>query len=389
MDSGNSGSPQSSDGGDESYESRAAAGDDSIFINTHPPQPLFDPYANYTQQFHHPNPNHFNNPNAAWAGSTSVRPDPILNHHDAINFSMHSSVGADENNPGDGTSTSAAVRNPKKRSRASRRAPTTVLTTDTTNFRSMVQEFTGIPAPPFGDSSFLRSNRLDNLFGSRSASFDVAAAAYLRRPFPQQTAPTPPFLVSSSATNNITTSLPTPNNLLLNLNSSNESQNPLFSSLLQSNTSKFIFSNSSVTASRPGHSQGPFEIPAHLKTGPGLDGFGPGGHGNHVAATLNGIPGLIFSDQATARNDRPDNTGNENAATWRSDDNNSNNNGVGTHSERDGYNNQAQMKPVHGGFDFTGSSSNFPGEKGPENIGRTIGGDQGMVESWINSSEKK
>ncbi|KAK7351178.1 hypothetical protein VNO77_10432 [Canavalia gladiata] len=44
-------------------------------------------------------------------------------------------------------------KNSKKRSRASRRAPTTVLTTDTTNFRSMVQEFTGIPAPPFSPSS--------------------------------------------------------------------------------------------------------------------------------------------------------------------------------------------------------------------------------------------
>ena len=56
------------------------------------------------------------------------------------------------------------VRNPKKRSRASRRAPTTVLTTDTTNFRAMVQEFTGIPAQPFTSSSFPRT-RLD-LFAS-------------------------------------------------------------------------------------------------------------------------------------------------------------------------------------------------------------------------------
>ncbi|CAN6219570.1 unnamed protein product [Urochloa humidicola] len=37
---------------------------------------------------------------------------------------------------------------PRKRPRASRRPPTTVLTTDTSNFRAMVQEFTGIPAPP-------------------------------------------------------------------------------------------------------------------------------------------------------------------------------------------------------------------------------------------------
>ncbi|KAH9315819.1 hypothetical protein KI387_024446, partial [Taxus chinensis] len=37
----------------------------------------------------------------------------------------------------------------KKRSRASRRAPTTLLSTDTSNFRAMVQQFTGIPESPY------------------------------------------------------------------------------------------------------------------------------------------------------------------------------------------------------------------------------------------------
>ncbi|KAI4389203.1 hypothetical protein MLD38_001453 [Melastoma candidum] len=55
-----------------------------------------------------------------------------------------------------------AAKNPRKRTRASRRAPTTVLTTDTSNFRAMVQEFTGFPAPPFSGS-----RKLD-LFGSGS-----------------------------------------------------------------------------------------------------------------------------------------------------------------------------------------------------------------------------
>jgi hypothetical protein len=41
----------------------------------------------------------------------------------------------------------------KKRSRASRRAPTTLLNTDPSNFRAMVQRFTGIPETPFGYSS--------------------------------------------------------------------------------------------------------------------------------------------------------------------------------------------------------------------------------------------
>ncbi|CAL5061530.1 unnamed protein product [Urochloa decumbens] len=47
------------------------------------------------------------------------------------------------------SSSAAPLRKPpRKRPRASRRPPTTVLTTDTSNFRAMVQEFTGIPAPP-------------------------------------------------------------------------------------------------------------------------------------------------------------------------------------------------------------------------------------------------
>ncbi|RHN69024.1 hypothetical protein MtrunA17_Chr3g0120291 [Medicago truncatula] len=37
----------------------------------------------------------------------------------------------------------------RRRSRASRRTPTTLLNTDTTNFRAMVQQFTGGPIAPF------------------------------------------------------------------------------------------------------------------------------------------------------------------------------------------------------------------------------------------------
>ncbi|XP_058072131.1 uncharacterized protein LOC131221060 [Magnolia sinica] len=37
----------------------------------------------------------------------------------------------------------------RRRSRASRRAPVTLLNTDTTNFRAMVQQFTGVPTAPF------------------------------------------------------------------------------------------------------------------------------------------------------------------------------------------------------------------------------------------------
>ncbi|PON39835.1 VQ motif containing protein [Parasponia andersonii] len=40
----------------------------------------------------------------------------------------------------------------RRRSRASRRTPTTLLNTDTTNFRAMVQQFTGGPSAPFAAS---------------------------------------------------------------------------------------------------------------------------------------------------------------------------------------------------------------------------------------------
>lgn len=80
------------------------------------------------------------------------------------------------------------VRNPRKRSRASRRTPTTVLTTDTANFRAMVQEFTGIPAPPF----FAAPSAM------RSGPLGVPQAPnYLLRPFAQKLQPLQPPVVSS------------------------------------------------------------------------------------------------------------------------------------------------------------------------------------------------
>ncbi|KAI3806773.1 hypothetical protein L1987_22688 [Smallanthus sonchifolius] len=75
-----------------------------------------------------------------------LNPQPLVTSNANIGGkSTHHQVGASTNNP-------------KKRTRASRRAPTTVLTTDTTNFRQMVQEFTGIPPAPL-------SRRLDVFSG--------------------------------------------------------------------------------------------------------------------------------------------------------------------------------------------------------------------------------
>ena len=128
--------------------------------------------------------------------------------------------------PAPGSSSAAARKPPRKRPRASRRPPTTVLTTDISNFRAMVQEFTGIPSPPFGagvgvglggPAASLRT-RFDHIFpppsSLRSAAAGDAAAAslppYLLRPFPHKlpTAPStfPPFTSSSSSTSSSTPS---------------------------------------------------------------------------------------------------------------------------------------------------------------------------------------
>ncbi|KAL4297720.1 hypothetical protein GQ457_12G016390 [Hibiscus cannabinus] len=94
----------------------------------------------------------------------------------------------------------SSTKNPKKRTRASRRAPTTVLATDTTNFRAMVQEFTGIPAPPFSGSSSY-SPRL-HLFGSgsgtRTSHLEPLGSLYPLRPSAKRVQPTP-YVSSSSS----------------------------------------------------------------------------------------------------------------------------------------------------------------------------------------------
>ncbi|KAL4377651.1 hypothetical protein GQ457_02G009340 [Hibiscus cannabinus] len=251
MDSGNSGSVQSSSCGSEEFDSRS----DSIsaLFNSNPSshighgpsgirQPpvmqqqhhqshapssmLFDPLSNY---FDHPlssvtNPNSQLNLDAVW--SKNIRSEPNCNDlgggfmatQQAQSRATFSSVqipqGPESGTKGSvpGTTTDLPnknntnmARNSKKRSRASRRAPTTVLTTDTTNFRAMVQEFTGIPAPPFTSSPFQRT-RLD-LFGTtstmRSAQPDPCSPHYLLRPFAQKLHYPLPLISSSTASSSM------------------------------------------------------------------------------------------------------------------------------------------------------------------------------------------
>lgn len=262
MDSGNnSASLQSSSGcgggGDEEYDSRASDSFSSAF-HTHNSS-MFDPFANYFNPISRPHPqppppapshnytspnslfnldtdwsktlrsdnNNNNNPmllplsdkpsssnNSLSFGTGVSFPSAPAEHGGGVNVSVNTTTTTTVP-PADQPITQQA-RNPKKRSRASRRAPTTVLTTDTTNFRAMVQEFTGIPAPPFPSSYFPPRSRFDLFASAPNSSIRSAAASnnplnisqppnYLRRPFPQKIQP-PPFLSFSSASSSSSSS---------------------------------------------------------------------------------------------------------------------------------------------------------------------------------------
>nr|XP_018678690.1 PREDICTED: flocculation protein FLO11-like [Musa acuminata subsp. malaccensis] len=195
-----SGSIQSSNTGEnEEYDSR---GESISSFNLPPPHPspspttvttfqherpsssfIFDPLSPYLTSFPFPPPE-----------SNSLSLDPTwlkriqpysacttLGAMTATRSSVSSSASPSSvQPPAQADRSSAAPRGAKKRSRASRRAPTTVLTTDTSNFRAMVQQFTGLPTPPFTSSHFPRP-RLD--------LYNMGAAAippYLLRPSAQK-----------------------------------------------------------------------------------------------------------------------------------------------------------------------------------------------------------
>lgn len=232
MDSDNSGSMQSSSsgGGDQEEEYNSVRSESiPIFLNNNPPtlshfdncnsklanpddqssflsqyqthQPLpfdllsnidlqLEEFSQYSQQPNqNPNPNFLLNPQ----GSSSKGPFAISSS------GMENSIQVS----GSKSSTKLVARSSKKRSRASRRAPTTVLNTDTSNFRAMVQEFTGIPAPPFSTStsSLLSRNIRFDLFGSVPSN--IGPPYPLLRPSPQKLQTTSSSFQSCSNTSNI------------------------------------------------------------------------------------------------------------------------------------------------------------------------------------------
>ncbi|CAE6152236.1 unnamed protein product [Arabidopsis arenosa] len=202
MESGNSSSMQSSSGGggggEEEYDSRAADQSISAFFDqhNHHVSSLPPPQQNHLNLLHfdHNNnnslipPNYFNNSNNTFL-PVNQQLDPI-SQPDLRTFSSTSSLPP-PNNIG-------VIKKTKKRSRASRRAPTTVLTTDTSNFRAMVQEFTGIPAPPLFNNSVVNTTRLNTFLGLSSSSPNTYNTnSLLLRPFAQKLTSTSPLLSAS------------------------------------------------------------------------------------------------------------------------------------------------------------------------------------------------
>lgn len=276
MDSGNSGSMQSSSGGDEEYNSRGES--ISTFLNNNPSLAHFGsisshhnnnnpPFLSHHQQ-QHPNntffdPHHsqnldtaaslfpqssnnqFNNTNDLIWSSRTLRSDHNFNNFTASSsaqLSSSSNAAAAQllhhnQNPFPGSASSLptmqqpsieaagnvvrasnsaqpdhqpnVAKNPKKRTRASRRAPTTVLTTDTTNFRQMVQEFTGIPTAPFTGSPYTRRLDLFSTAGSamRSGHLDSLGPLYPLRPSAQKVQVVSPFMPQLSSASASSSSL--------------------------------------------------------------------------------------------------------------------------------------------------------------------------------------
>lgn len=444
MDSGNSGSMQSSSGGDEEYDSRS----DSIsaFINssTTPPPPSqhqnpsqFDPLSNFLDSFaRSPAPptmksvlnldstvwtrgQQYSGPNCTDMGrgvlgsSSLTSPISVFDRSSFpttanVNPSMQLPLGSENGGrlqPSNDQQQNVSSRNPKKRSRASRRAPTTVLTTDTSNFRAMVQEFTGIPAPPFSSSAFPRA-RID-LFNSASSmrsalSNPPALPPYLLRPFAQKLQQQhllqssifgsfPPTTSSiSSAMLDVVTSANT-NTASINTSdvssttgtaaatSTNNFQLPCDLGLLKQHpnllnpsftfqsqtTPKYPFSSSVPVPALGAKSQPTQVIPSagsHLKMGllP-LDEFGvsPG----HVSSQqLGTLTGLVGSDAMSLRGNDP--------ASWGD--------GVGSN-----YGNSHRVSSCKMNYN-TGPSTDFHSEKGSENVSSR---GEGMVDSWICSTD--
>ncbi|GJM98953.1 hypothetical protein PR202_ga16006 [Eleusine coracana subsp. coracana] len=220
MDSGNSGSLQSSSGGDDEFDSRGGGVDSSPLsaLFRPAPSPSAAAFSLYGLQEFAP-PQQPKQQAGLWLGSFTGAAGASSSSSPRVAGSSDQGGARQQQQQAETTSAAqqpAPPRGSRKRTRASRRAPTTVLTTDTSNFRAMVQEFTGIPSPPFAAApaaSALRT-RFDHIFPPsssllRSAAGDASASLppYLLRPFAQKIPSAfPPFTSSSSSSSPLSSS---------------------------------------------------------------------------------------------------------------------------------------------------------------------------------------
>ncbi|KAL2242248.1 UNVERIFIED_CONTAM: VQ motif-containing protein 22 [Sesamum indicum] len=238
MDSAHSGSLHSSSGGDEEFDS--SRGDFNPFLVTHQNPTFFDPQHQVLHNLDHAfRQSNGNDDNSDLIWSRSLRSQHNYAEFGNITSSASLPLSRAQSLAGHGPfpipspspslplraetesraslglnqMSSVVIKNPKKRTRASRRAPTTVLKTDTANFRQMVQEFTGIPADPFSASHY--SRRPDVFSALRPGTrFDPLGPLYPLRPSPQKglspfsSSPPPPSLLNS---NMVDSTVPTTN----------------------------------------------------------------------------------------------------------------------------------------------------------------------------------
>ncbi|CAA7034726.1 unnamed protein product [Microthlaspi erraticum] len=295
MDSGNSSSMQSSSGGgggdQEEYDSRADQSISAFFNNSNNNTTTVSTNIAGPTQLESLIANYFNTgwstDNTTWSTATanptdgaSPRPPPPPISSEPVFFTnpLQQNQNTNTSRPICSVPTdkknglnNLATRNPKKRSRVSRRAPTTVLTTDTSNFRAMVQEFTGNPSTPFtglSSSSAYPRSRFD-LFGSSSSSLPL-------KPFPHK-------LSQQSTTNHHQYLIPPPpsttdyhQSLLLSMNTQNI-QNPF----LNNQSLSIPFTDQSLLSQK---SKPLFDQSSSLKTS---NGFGHVDEGTNFEALHN------------------------------------------------------------------------------------------------------
>ncbi|KAJ3679281.1 hypothetical protein LUZ60_017292 [Juncus effusus] len=112
-------------------------------------------------------------------GPAMTRPSSSLADSTTVTTSSGNNYVGTVNSPGSPAGIEGRVgKSAKRRSRASRRAPVTLLNTDTSNFRAMVQQFTGIPSGPYSSGGL--SSNVGGVGGPAGINFGLDFNASLR-----------------------------------------------------------------------------------------------------------------------------------------------------------------------------------------------------------------